>query len=135
MAAGLETLRLIRESDYLERIEALGSRLRTGLDVITVNGLTILPRVERGATLDGAFVRIAFRAGRFAKHDFETAAVGIGISDNLDCNWLITLPQPPVWRQRNGRLVEALPSAVAWAPITPRARRSQTDRPAARPSP
>lgn len=32
MAAGLETLRLIRETDYLERITALGERLRSGLD-------------------------------------------------------------------------------------------------------
>jgi len=31
MAAALETLRLIRESDYLERITALGERLRDGL--------------------------------------------------------------------------------------------------------
>jgi len=31
MAAGLETLRIVRESDYLERITALGERLRTGL--------------------------------------------------------------------------------------------------------
>jgi glutamate-1-semialdehyde 2,1-aminomutase len=31
MAAALETLRLIRESDYLERITALGERLRKGL--------------------------------------------------------------------------------------------------------
>lgn len=31
MAAALETLRLIRETDYLERITALGARLRTGL--------------------------------------------------------------------------------------------------------
>lgn len=31
MAAGLETLTLVRESDYLERITALGERLRTGL--------------------------------------------------------------------------------------------------------
>lgn len=31
MAAALETLRLIRETDYLERITALGTRLRTGL--------------------------------------------------------------------------------------------------------
>lgn len=31
MAAGLETLRLVRETDYLERIQALGERLRTGL--------------------------------------------------------------------------------------------------------
>lgn len=31
MAAALATLRLIRESDYLERITALGERLRTGL--------------------------------------------------------------------------------------------------------
>src|SRR3954468_9567083 len=31
MAAALETLRLIRESDYLERITALGERLRAGL--------------------------------------------------------------------------------------------------------
>ena len=31
MAAGVETLRLIRESDYLERIEGLGQRLRGGL--------------------------------------------------------------------------------------------------------
>ena len=32
MAAGLETLHLIRETDYLERIEGLGARLRAGLD-------------------------------------------------------------------------------------------------------
>lgn len=32
MAAALETLRLIRETDYLERITALGDRLRAGLD-------------------------------------------------------------------------------------------------------
>lgn len=31
MAAGLETLRLVRETDYLERITALGGRLRDGL--------------------------------------------------------------------------------------------------------
>ena len=31
MAAGIETLRLIRDSDYLERIEGLGTRLRDGL--------------------------------------------------------------------------------------------------------
>lgn len=31
MAAGLETLRLVRETDYLERITALGQRLRDGL--------------------------------------------------------------------------------------------------------
>ncbi|MDB5469956.1 MAG: hemL [Caulobacter sp.] len=31
MAAGLETLRLVRETDYLERIQRLGVRLRTGL--------------------------------------------------------------------------------------------------------
>ena len=31
MAAALETLRLVRESDYLERITALGERLRSGL--------------------------------------------------------------------------------------------------------
>jgi glutamate-1-semialdehyde 2,1-aminomutase len=31
MAAGLETLRLVRETDYLERITALGQRLRKGL--------------------------------------------------------------------------------------------------------
>jgi glutamate-1-semialdehyde 2,1-aminomutase len=31
MAAGIETLRLIRDSDYLERIEGLGTRLREGL--------------------------------------------------------------------------------------------------------
>jgi glutamate-1-semialdehyde 2,1-aminomutase len=31
MAAALETLRLVRESDYLERITALGERLRGGL--------------------------------------------------------------------------------------------------------
>lgn len=32
MAAALETLRLVRETDYLERITALGERLRVGLD-------------------------------------------------------------------------------------------------------
>ena len=32
MAAALETLRLVRESDYLERIIGLGQRLRAGLD-------------------------------------------------------------------------------------------------------
>ena len=32
MAAALETLRLIRETDYLERLTALGERLRAGLD-------------------------------------------------------------------------------------------------------
>ena len=32
MAAALETLRLVRESDYLERIIGLGERLRAGLD-------------------------------------------------------------------------------------------------------
>lgn len=32
MAAALETLRLVRESDYLERMTALGAQLRTGLD-------------------------------------------------------------------------------------------------------
>jgi glutamate-1-semialdehyde 2,1-aminomutase len=32
MAAALETLRLVRETDYLERITALGDRLRAGLD-------------------------------------------------------------------------------------------------------
>jgi len=31
MAAGLETLRLVKETDYLERITALGQRLRDGL--------------------------------------------------------------------------------------------------------
>jgi glutamate-1-semialdehyde 2,1-aminomutase len=31
MAAGLETLKLVRETDYLERITALGQRLRDGL--------------------------------------------------------------------------------------------------------
>jgi glutamate-1-semialdehyde 2,1-aminomutase len=31
MAAGLETLKRIRDSDYLERMEGLGARLRTGL--------------------------------------------------------------------------------------------------------
>jgi len=31
MAAGLETLKLVRETDYLERIQMLGERLRTGL--------------------------------------------------------------------------------------------------------
>ncbi len=31
MAAGLATLKLVRDSDYLERIETLGSRLRDGL--------------------------------------------------------------------------------------------------------
>jgi glutamate-1-semialdehyde 2,1-aminomutase len=31
MAAGLETLRLVRETDYLERIQGLGERLRAGL--------------------------------------------------------------------------------------------------------
>ncbi|WGM38042.1 aminotransferase class III-fold pyridoxal phosphate-dependent enzyme [Caulobacter sp. NIBR1757] len=31
MAAGLETLRLVRETDYLERLQGLGMRLRTGL--------------------------------------------------------------------------------------------------------
>jgi glutamate-1-semialdehyde 2,1-aminomutase len=31
MAAGLETLRLVRDTDYLERITALGERLRRGL--------------------------------------------------------------------------------------------------------
>ncbi|WP_411287119.1 aminotransferase class III-fold pyridoxal phosphate-dependent enzyme [Phenylobacterium sp.] len=32
MAAALETLRLIRETDYLERLNSLGGRLRSGLD-------------------------------------------------------------------------------------------------------
>jgi glutamate-1-semialdehyde 2,1-aminomutase len=32
MAASRETLRLIRETDYLERSQALGQRLRKGLD-------------------------------------------------------------------------------------------------------
>ena len=32
MAAAIETLKLIRETDYLERTQALGQRLRTGLD-------------------------------------------------------------------------------------------------------
>jgi glutamate-1-semialdehyde 2,1-aminomutase len=32
MAAALETLRLVRETDYLERMTALGDRLRVGLD-------------------------------------------------------------------------------------------------------
>ena len=32
MAAALETLRLVRDTDYLERITALGERLRSGLD-------------------------------------------------------------------------------------------------------
>jgi len=31
LAAAIETLRLVRETDYLERIEGLGERLRTGL--------------------------------------------------------------------------------------------------------
>ena len=31
MAAALETLRLVRDTDYLERIEALGDRLAAGL--------------------------------------------------------------------------------------------------------
>jgi glutamate-1-semialdehyde 2,1-aminomutase len=31
LAAGVETMRLVRDSDYLERIEALGHRLRDGL--------------------------------------------------------------------------------------------------------
>ena len=30
MAAALETLRLVRDTDYLERITALGERLRVG---------------------------------------------------------------------------------------------------------
>jgi glutamate-1-semialdehyde 2,1-aminomutase len=33
MAAGLETLRLVQETDYLERMQSLGERLRTGLAV------------------------------------------------------------------------------------------------------
>ena len=32
MAAAIETMKLIRETDYLERTQALGQRLRTGLD-------------------------------------------------------------------------------------------------------
>ncbi len=32
MAAALQTLRLVKETDYLERLERLGARLRTGLD-------------------------------------------------------------------------------------------------------
>lgn len=32
MAAGIETLRIVRTSDYLERLQALGDRLRRGLD-------------------------------------------------------------------------------------------------------
>ena len=32
MAAAIETLRLVTETDYLERIQTLGQRLRTGLD-------------------------------------------------------------------------------------------------------
>ena len=32
MAAALETLRLVRDTDYLEQITALGERLRAGLD-------------------------------------------------------------------------------------------------------
>ena len=31
MAAALETLKIVRESDYLEHIQGLGERLRTGL--------------------------------------------------------------------------------------------------------
>lgn len=39
MAASLATLKIIRESDYLERIDALGHRLRSGLDrVAAVHG-------------------------------------------------------------------------------------------------
>ena len=34
MAAALETLRLVRESDYLERIQRLGERLRAGLAAV-----------------------------------------------------------------------------------------------------
>jgi glutamate-1-semialdehyde 2,1-aminomutase len=34
MAAALETLRLVRESDYLERLECLGGRLRAGLAAV-----------------------------------------------------------------------------------------------------
>jgi len=32
MAAGIETLRIVRTSDYLQRLQALGERLRRGLD-------------------------------------------------------------------------------------------------------
>jgi glutamate-1-semialdehyde 2,1-aminomutase len=35
MAASIATLKLIRESDYLERTIALGERLRTGLDEVS----------------------------------------------------------------------------------------------------
>jgi glutamate-1-semialdehyde 2,1-aminomutase len=34
MAASLATLKLIRETDYLERTQALGQRLRSGLDEV-----------------------------------------------------------------------------------------------------
>ena len=42
MAAALETLRLVRSTDYLERITALGERLRTGLaERATAAGLSL----------------------------------------------------------------------------------------------
>lgn len=42
MAAALETMRLIRESDYLERTIALGDRLRAGLDdAAAANGFSL----------------------------------------------------------------------------------------------
>lgn len=42
MAASLETLRLIRTTDYLERIVAMGNRLRQGLDSIaSARGLSL----------------------------------------------------------------------------------------------
>ncbi|HWW56040.1 MAG TPA: aminotransferase class III-fold pyridoxal phosphate-dependent enzyme [Sphingopyxis sp.] len=42
MAAAIETLRIIRESDYLEHMVGLGERLRTGLDAAASNhGFTL----------------------------------------------------------------------------------------------
>jgi glutamate-1-semialdehyde 2,1-aminomutase len=42
MAAAIETLRIIRESDYLEHMARLGDRLRSGLDVAaTKHGFTL----------------------------------------------------------------------------------------------
>lgn len=53
MAAGLETMRLIRETDYLEKIHASGQRLRDGLDAqakahgfaIRQTGPVVMPQI------------------------------------------------------------------------------------------
>jgi len=96
MAAGLETLELIRSTDYLERIETLGDRLREGLDGIagrhgvriSQTGPVQMPLImfdtpdgQRDMTYGAAFCDAMLAAGVYF-HPFHNMFLNAAMTDD-----------------------------------------------------